>query len=116
MKLLNSLLALAMLVSLVFVGEITSTNNPLSVQARTQTEQVVVKRKKVGGLAGKTYRGGKWVYHKAANGTRYVYYKTKAGSKYVGRQTWKGGKWTYNKTKNGTKSVFHKTKKVIVGQ
>jgi hypothetical protein len=118
MKKLTSLIfALAMILSIAFVGEMTSSHNPFSADA-----QVTVKKKRSGGLVG----GGKYVYRKAANGTRYVYHKTKRGTVYVGKQTWKGGKYVTSKTvtgtkytshkvKRGTKSVFSKTKKVVVG-
>ena len=107
MKKITSLIfALSMILSVVFIGELTSSENPYSADA-----QVTVKRKRSGGVVG----GGKYVYRKAANGTRYVYHKTKRGTIYVGRQTMKGGKWTFHKGKRGTKSVFSKTKKVIVG-
>lgn len=107
MKKITSLIfALAMILSIVFIGEVTSSQNPFSASA-----QVTVKRKKSGGLVG----GGKYVYRKAANGTRYVYHKTKRGTMYVGRQSMKGGKWTYHKGKSGTKYVFRKTKKVVTG-
>jgi hypothetical protein len=106
MKKITSLIfALAMILSMVFIGELSS-QNPYSAEA-----QVTVKRKRSGGVVG----GGKYVYRKAANGTRYVYHKTKRGTMYVGRQTMKGGKWTFHKGKTGTKSAFSKTKKVIVG-
>ena len=106
MKKITSLIfALAMILSVVFIGELSS-QNPYSANA-----QVTVKRKRSGGLVG----GGKYVYRKAANGTRYVYHKSKRGTIYVGRQTMKGGKWTFHKGKTGTKSAFRKTKNVIVG-
>lgn len=107
-KLTSGFFALVMLLSLAFFSEAVSSNNPFSAKA----QQVSVKRKNRG-LASKTYRGGKYVYKKAAGGVRYVYRKTAKGTVYVGKQTWKGGKWTFGKVKGGTKAVVSKTKKVL---
>lgn len=109
MKKLTSLFfAIVMMLSIVFIGDMISSNNALSVKA----QQVSVRRKKRG-IASKTYRGGKYVYRKAANGVRYVYRKTAKGTVYVGKQTYRGGKWTFNKGKSGTKYVIRKTKKAL---
>ena len=107
-KLMTLFFAAAMMLSMVFVGDMISSNGNLSVKA----QQVTVKRKKRG-LASQTYRGGKYVYRKSANGVRYVYRKTKQGTVYVGKQSYRGGKWTYNKGKQGTKYVIRKTKNVL---
>ena len=99
-KFLGLIFALVMILSIVFIGDVVSSNNPFAAQAQTK---VTVRRKRHRGVASRTYRGGKWVYHKSANGTRYVIHKTKRGTK-----------WTYHKTKRGTKKVFHKVKKAVV--
>lgn len=104
MKKITSLIfASAMILSIAFIGELTSSHNPFSANAQV----TVVRKKSVG--------GARYVYRKTAGGARYVYRKTKQGTVYVGKQTWRGGKWTYNKGKRGTKSVFSKTKKVVTG-
>lgn len=109
-KFLNIFFALAMILSIVFIGELTSGKNPFSAQA-----QVTVKKKKSGGLYGKSKRGVKYIYRKGRNGTVYVYRKTKSGTVYVGKKSYQGGKWVTKKTVKGTKKVISKTKKVIVG-
>lgn len=99
-RLLGIFFAFAMILSVAFISD--------SFSANAQT----VKRKN-NGIASKTWRGGKYVYRKGANGTRYVYHKTKRGTVYVGKQTWKGGKWTTHKTKRGVKAVVSRTKKIV---
>lgn len=95
-KILGLVFAFSMILSVVFIGDLVSSNNPYSVQAQT----VTVKRKKRVGVGRRVWRGGKWVYAKSAKGTKYVIHKTKRGTK-----------WTYHKTKRGTKKIFHKVKK-----
>lgn len=107
-KLTTLFLAALMMLSIVFIGDAISSNGNLSANA----QQIRIKRRSRS-LASKTYRGGKYVYHKSANGVRYVYRKTAKGTVYVGKQTYRGGKWTYNKGKSGTKYVIRKTKKVF---
>jgi len=104
-------LAAVMMFSIVFISEAISSNSPFSAQA-----QVTVKKKRVGGVAGKTYSGGKYVVRKTWNGTKYVSKKVWVGTKYAGKKTVQGTRYTSHKVKRGTKSVFSKTKKVIVGQ
>jgi hypothetical protein len=97
-KFLSSILAFAMILGVAFVAD--------SLNVMGQRSGTVTVKKKNRSLASKTWRGGKYVYRKAANGTRYVYRKTAKGTVYVGKQTYKGGKWTFNKTKKVVKKVF----------
>jgi hypothetical protein len=109
-KILNLVFAFVMVLSIVFIGDIVSSNNPYAAQAQTQ---VTVKHKKRVGVTRKVYRKGKWVAVKTWHGTKYVGRKTWHGTKYVGRKTWHGTKWTTHKVKTGTKKIFHKTKKAV---
>ncbi len=122
-KLTGLFFALAMLLSVAFVGDSVSGNNPFSAQAQTRTGRVTVKKRN-NGIASRTYRGGKYVYRKGKNGVVYVYRKTAQGTVYVGRKTYQGGKYVTaktvkgtkyvgRKTVNGTKTIFRKTKKVV---
>ncbi len=122
-KLTGLFFALAMLLSVAFVGDVVSEKNPFSAQAQTRTGRVTV-RKRNNGIASRTYRGGKYVYRKSKNGVVYVYRKTAQGTVYVGRKTYQGGKYVTRKTVtgtkyvgrktvNGTKTIFRKTKKVV---
>ncbi len=104
--------ALAMLFSVIFIGE------TVSAEAR----QTSVRRNRpVRGVVS----GSKYVYRKGKNGVVYTYRKTKQGTVYVGKKTYQGGKYVTKKTVKGTKyvggktikgtkSIFSKTKKVIV--
>lgn len=108
-KLFTGIFALAMVLSLVFIGELTSSGkNALSAQAQT----VTVKRKRRGGVVG----GTRYVAHKTKRGAKYVAHKTKRGAIYVGRKTAQGTRYVAHKTKRGTKKAYHITKKAIVGQ
>ena len=108
-KLTTLFFAVAMMLSIVFIGDAISSNGNLSVNA----QQVRVKRRSRG-LASKIYRGGKYVYHKSANGVRYVYRKSAEKERFMSANNrYRGGKWTYNKGKSGTKYVIRKTKKVL---
>jgi hypothetical protein len=120
-KIIGLVFAFAMILSLAFIGEMTSGNNPLSAKAQTS-----VRRKSSGGLYGKskrgvkyvakkTYRGGKYVVRKGWQGTKYVGRKGYQGTKYVGTKGYQGGKYVGKKTVNGTKYVGRKTKKILVG-
>jgi hypothetical protein len=122
-KLTGLFFALAMLLSVAFVGDSVSGNNPFSAQAQTRTGRVTVKKRN-NGIASRTYRGGKYVYRKAKNGTVYVYRKTAQGTVYVGKRVYsggkyvtqksvKGGKYVGRKTVGGTKAVFSRTKKIV---
>ncbi len=100
MKKITSLIfAAAMVLSIAFVGELSSstTQNPFAAQA-----QVTVKRKKNVGIARRTYRGGKWVAG-----------KTWKGTKYVGKKTWQGTKWTGKTTYKTGRKVVSRTKKIV---
>ena len=59
-KLTGLLFALTMLLSMAFIGGVTSENNPFSAQAQTRRGRVTVKRKH-NGIATRTYRGGKYI-------------------------------------------------------
>lgn len=101
--LINSFFAVAMLLSMAFIGGIGSEQNPFSLKAQT----VTVKKKKVGAIRS-IYRGGKYVGKQVWNGTRWVGIKTYKGSKYIGKKTWKGTKYVGKKTWKGTKWVGRK--------
>jgi hypothetical protein len=75
-KILNLVFAVAMMFSIVFIGEAISSNAPFSVNA----QEVTVKRKRRPGIARSTYRGGKWVVKKSWNGTKYVSKKVWQGT------------------------------------
>ncbi|MGI8467360.1 MAG: hypothetical protein ACR2N3_02800 [Pyrinomonadaceae bacterium] len=120
-KIIGLFFALAIILSLAFVGEMTTGHNPLAAKA-----QVTVKKKRVGGVVGATARGAKYIYRKGKNGVVYVYRKTKKGTVYVGKKTYQGGKYVgtktvqgtkyvTRKTVKGTKKVYNKTKDVLVG-
>ncbi len=122
-KLTGLFFALAMLLSVAFVGDAVSENNPFSAQAQTRTGRVTVKRKN-NGIASRTYRGGKYVYRKSKSGVVYVYRKTAQGTVYVGKRVYRGGKYVTQKsvkggksvgrkTVGGTKAVFSRTKKIV---
>lgn len=120
-KVIGLFFALAMILSLAFIGEITSGNNPLAAKA-----QVTVRKKRSGGLYGKskrgvkyvgrkTYRGGKYVVRKGYQGTKYVGRKSYQGGKYVGGKSVQGTKYVGRKTVGGAKAVGSKTKKIFTG-
>ena len=115
----NICFAVAIMLSMSFVGGIASTQNPFSAQAQT----VKVKQKKVGVIRN-VYRGGKyvgkqvwtgtkWVSGKSWNGMKYAGRNTVKGTKYVGRNTVKGTKYVGRKTVNGSKAVGRKMKKIF---
>lgn len=98
MKKITSLIfAVAMILSIAFVGEMTSSNNPFSADA-----QVTVVRKKRVGAIRTVGRGGKYVVRKTWNGT-----------KYVSKKVWTGTKWTGKKTYKTGRKVVSRTKKVV---
>ncbi len=122
-KLSSIFFAFAMLLSVAFISNAISENNLFSAHAQTRTGRVTVKRKK-NGIASRTYRGGKYVYHKAKRGTiyaskktyqggKYAAKKTVQGTKYAARKTVKGTKYTAHKTKRGTKAFVSRTKKIV---
>lgn len=104
-KIISALFATAMMLSVVFLSEATSSNNPLSVSAQSMQGTVGVRRKKKGPI-----RKG---YYKAKKGTKWTAHKTKRGTKWTFHKTKRGTKWTAHKTKRGTKHIFHKTKKAV---
>ena len=109
-KLSGILFAFAMLLSVVFVSDAISENNPFSAQAQTRRGKVtVVKRKN--GIASRTVRGSKYIYRKSKNGVVYVYRKSAQGTVYVGKRVYRGGKYVTGKTVKGTKFVGRKTVK-----
>jgi len=128
MKKLSSIfLAAAMLFSIAFISDATSSNSPFAAQAQVTVKKrnrglgsriagggkYVYRKTKQGGYA--VYRGGRYVGRASVRGGRYVGGKTVSGTKYVGRKTVKGTKVVTRKTVKGTKSVFSKTKKVVTG-
>jgi hypothetical protein len=96
-KVINLVFAVAMMFSVVFIGDAISSNAPFSVNA----QQVTVKKRRKGVIR-KSYAGGKWVVRKTWNGT-----------KYVSRKVWVGTKWTAKKTWKGGRKVVSRTKKII---
>jgi hypothetical protein len=125
-KISSVIFALAMLLSVAFIGEATSSNSPFSVQAQTmqttRQSNVTVRRKRSGGIVGgakyvgkKTYQGAKYAGKKTVQGTKYVGKKTYQGGKYVGTKTVQGTKYAAHKTKRGAKATASRTKKIILG-
>ena len=126
-KILGIFFAFAMLLSAAFVGELTSSNSPFSVQAQNEMQttrrgSVTVTRKRRGGVVG----GAKYVGRKTRDGVVYAGRKTYQGGKYVGKKTYQGGKYVGTKTVKGTKyvgkktvggakAVTSRTKKIILG-
>jgi len=93
-KVLNLVFAVAMIFSVVFIGDAISSNAPFSVNA----QQVTV-RKRRKGVIRKSYAGGKWVVRKSWNGTKWVSKKVWTGSKWTAKKTWKGGRKVVSRTK-----------------
>lgn len=93
-KVINLVFAVAMMFSVVFIGDAISSNAPFSVKA----QQVTV-RKRRKGVIRKGYAGGKWVVRKTWNGTKYVSRKVWQGTKWTGKKTWKGGRKVVSRTK-----------------
>ena len=115
-KILGVFFAFAMLLSVAFVGEMTSSNSPFSAQAQTEMQttrrgNVTVRRKRTGGVVG----GAKYVGRKTYRGAKYVGRKTYQGGKYVGTKTVKGTKYVGKKTVGGAKAVTSRTKKILLG-
>ncbi len=112
---ISAFFAFAMILSVAFVADMISDQNPFSAQAQTTR----VKKKRVGAVRS-AYRGGKYVGKQVWNGTRWVGVKTAQGTKLVGKKTWQGtkavGKGTKKvgkKTWRGTKKVGSKVKRVV---
>ena len=122
-KLTSLFFAFAMLLSVVFVSNAISENNPFSAQAQTRRGKVTVKKRN-NGIASRTVRGSKYIYRKSKDGVVYIYRKSAKGTVYVGKKTYQGGKYVAKKTVKGTKfvgkkvvkgtkSVFSRTKKIV---
>ena len=109
-RLFGMIFAFAMIISVVFISDMISTDNPFSAHAQTGKKNVSVKKKR-NGIASRTYRGSKYVYRKGKNGTVYIYRKTSKGLVYVGKKSYKGAKYVGKKTYKGTKYVGKKTYK-----
>ena len=106
-------MALLMVLSIAFIGEVGSQNgNPLSVQAQT-TRQVTVKRTRRPGIIRSTARGAKYIGKKTWQGTKYVGKKTYQGGKYVTKKTVQGTKYVGKKTYKGGRMVTSRAKKII---
>ncbi len=125
-KILSVVFAFAMLLSVAFIGEATSSKSPFSAQAQTmQTTRrgsVTVRRKRRGGVVGgakyvgrKTKDGVVYAGRKTYQGGKYVGTKTYQGGKYVGTKAVKGTKYVGKKTVGGAKAVTSRTKKIILG-
>ncbi len=114
-KILSVFFTFAMLLSVAFIGEATSSNSPFSAQAQTmQTTRrgnVTVRRKRSGGVVG----GAKYVGKKTYRGAKYVGKKTYQGGKYATKKTVQGTKYAAHKTKRGAKATASRTKKIILG-
>lgn len=112
-KILSVFFALAMLLSIAFIGEATSSSSPFSAQAQTQTRRgsVTVRRKRTGGVVG----GTRYVAHKTKRAVKYVAHKTVRGTVYVGKKTVQGTEYAAHKTKRGAKATVSRTKKIILG-
>lgn len=93
-KVINLVFAVAMMFSMVFIGEAISSNAPFSVNA----QQVTVKKRRKGAIR-KTYAGGKWVVRKTWNGTKWVSKKVWVGTKWTGKKTYKTGRKVVSRTK-----------------
>ena len=109
-KVLSVFFAAAMLLSVAFISEATSSNSPFSVQAQTQTRDRV-RRTRRGGIVG----GTRYVAHKTKRGAKYVAHKTVRGSVYVSKKTVEGTRYTSHKVKRGAKATISRTKKIILG-
>ncbi len=94
-KVMNLFFAVAMMLSITFIGEAISSNGNLSVQAQQQGS---VKSTRKGAIRS-TYAGGKYVTRKTWNGTKWVSNKVWVGTKWVGKNTWKTGRKVVSRTK-----------------
>lgn len=101
--------AVAMMLSIVFVGDALSSNGSLSVKAQT----VTVKKKRKAGAVRRVYRGGKYVGYKVYRGGRWVFVKTSRGAKKGYRMSKNGSKKGYRMTKNASKKTYHKIHKAV---
>ncbi|MEO5859776.1 MAG: hypothetical protein ABIR33_12595 [Pyrinomonadaceae bacterium] len=99
MKKLTALFfALAMSLSIAFIGgDLTGSSNSAG-NPTVASAQVTVRKKRKPGAIRRVYRGGKYVGTKVWDGT-----------KWVSKKTWQGMKWTYK----GGRKVVSRSKKVI---
>lgn len=96
--------AVAMVLSMAFVGEILSSgNNPFAANAQTTT----VKKRKVGVIR-RAYRGGKYIGNQVWTGTKWVGVKSYQGARIVARTSVKGAKYAGKKTVKGAKYIGRK--------
>jgi len=91
---MNLVFAVAMMFSVVFIGDALNSNAPFSVNA----QQVTVKKRRKGVIR-KSYAGGKWVVRKTWNGTKWVSKKVWVGTKWTGKKTYKTGRKVVSRTK-----------------
>jgi hypothetical protein len=94
--------ALAMSLSIAFIGGDLTGSSSSAGNPTVASAQVTVSKKRKPGVARRVYRGGKWV------GT-----KVWTGSKWVSKKTWQGMKWTGKKTWKTGRKVVSRTKKVV---
>ncbi len=114
-KTIGIFFAFAMILSLAFLGDAISSNNPTAVGAQTRTGQVTVRRKRSGGVVGTTARGTRYAAHKTKRAAKYVAHKTTRAAVYTGKKTVEGTRYTSHKVKRGTKATISRTKKILVG-
>jgi hypothetical protein len=94
-KTISLIFAVAMMLSITFIGDAISSNGNLSVQA--QQEGSVKSTRK--GAIRSTYAGGKYVTRKTWDGTKWVSKKVWVGTKWAGKGTWKFGRKVVSRTK-----------------
>lgn len=93
-RIMASIFAVLMILSVVFISDAVSSGNPFAAQAQT----VTAKRRR-GGVIRRGYAGGKWVTRKVYRGGRWVTIKTWQGSKWVGKKSWRTGRKVVSRTK-----------------
>lgn len=93
-KLIAAIFTVIMLVSVPFAAGMLSSDS-----SSVHAQSVTVKRKRKGGIARRTYRGGRWVVRRTWNGTKWVTRKVWVGTKWTGRKSWKTGRKVVSRTK-----------------
>lgn len=88
------ILSALMILSIAFVAGTIGADGSFSASAQTTTM-----RRHRGGIARRTYRGGKYVVRKTWKGTKYVSKKVWVGTKWTGKKTWKTGRKVVSRTK-----------------
>lgn len=83
-----------MILSIAFISDVVSSENPFAAQAQTVTSK---RRKR--GVIRSGYAGGKWVTKKVWRGGKWVTIKTWQGTKWVGKKSWKTGRKVVSRTK-----------------